>query len=194
MIFSIRFPGANRGCCSCSCRSSALCTVSGWVWASGAWCARSAGYTCTTTAGNVLPVWPLLTCTCRERIANNCGVNVNQLATAYEALLERQALLKAKAEEEAKVNLNEAKKKYDEVKRGEKKERPSLDDFELLKTLGRGAFGKVVLARYKGGNLYALKTVKKNEVMENEDDIAITMTERNVLSLGSQCRFITKVK
>ena len=98
--------------------------------------------------------------------------------------MEKQAVLKAKAEKEAM-------EKYIEAKKNEAKEgRPSLDDFELLKILGQGAFGKVMLSRYKDGSLYALKSVKKMDVMENEDDIAITMTERNVLKLGTECRFI----
>ena len=114
-----------------------------------------------------------------------------ELAIRYEDLKEKKA--KEKVEEEAKKKLNEARKHYNEKKKTEKKGRPSLEDFEILKTLGHGAFGKVILTRHKDGKLYALKTVKKNEVMENEDDITITMTERNVLKLGKECRFITEL-
>ena len=127
----------------------------------------------------------------RDKIGTNCGVNMAELATRYEDLMEKKA--KLKEEEEAKKKLNEARKHYNEVKKTVKEGRPSLDDFEILKTLGQGAFGKVLLTRHKDGKLYALKTVKKNEVMENEDDITITMTERNVLKLGSECRFITSL-
>ena len=117
-------------------------------------------------------------------------MKVREVAFAYEALLEKQAMKeKGKAEEEAK----QKKKKHEKIKKDKKEGRHSLKDFELLKTLGRGAFGKVVLAKHKDGKLCALKTVKKNVVMENEDDIAITMTERNVLMLGAECRFITSL-
>ena len=127
----------------------------------------------------------------RDKIGTNCGVNMAELASRYEDLKEKKS--KLKEEEEAKRKLNEARKHYNAVKKTPKEGRPSLDDFEILKTLGQGAFGKVMLTRHKNGKLYALKTVKKNEVMENEDDITITMTERNVLKLGKECRFITSL-
>ena len=130
-------------------------------------------------------------CYVREKIGTNCGVNTALLANRYEEFKQKKA--QQREEEEAEKKLNEARKRYDEVKKTEKEGRPSLDDFEILKTLGQGAFGKVMLSRHKNGKLYALKIVKKNEVMENEDDITITMTERNVLKLGTECRFITSL-
>jgi len=68
----------------------------------------------------------------------------------------------------------------------------TLKDFKLKATLGRGAFGKVFLAeRIKTKTICAIKAVEKEVIIEN-DDIDITMLERDVLALGSkQCRFLT---
>ena len=52
-----------------------------------------------------------------------------------------------------------------------KKDEPQKDlcieDFYLLKVLGKGAFGKVILSKKKDdGNLYAIKILKKKDVLE----------------------------
>jgi len=42
-------------------------------------------------------------------------------------------------------------------------EKVRLDDFELLKVLGRGSFGKVMQVKKKSnGKVYAMKILKKN--------------------------------
>lgn len=39
-------------------------------------------------------------------------------------------------------------------------------DFEVIRTLGTGSFGRVKLVRYRGdGNLYALKQMRKSEIV-----------------------------
>ena len=56
-----------------------------------------------------------------------------------------------------------------------------LDDFLVIKVLGRGSFGKVCLVRRKDtGKLYALKTLNK-EVLLRRNQIAHTQTERSIL-------------
>lgn len=43
----------------------------------------------------------------------------------------------------------------------------SLNDFELLKVLGKGAFGKVILAqKLDNKKLYAIKILKKRDIIE----------------------------
>ncbi|XP_022237199.1 RAC serine/threonine-protein kinase-like [Limulus polyphemus] len=57
----------------------------------------------------------------------------------------------------------------------------SLDDFEFLKVLGKGTFGKVILCREKVSNmLYAIKVLKK-EIIIQKDEVAHTLTEKRVL-------------
>ena len=58
---------------------------------------------------------------------------------------------------------------------------PSLDDFELLKLVGAGGFGKVYQVRKKSsGRIMALKAMRKHLVME-ELNVEGTRNERSVL-------------
>lgn len=57
----------------------------------------------------------------------------------------------------------------------------TLEDFEFLKVLGKGTFGKVVLCREKAtGLLYAIKVLKKQVIIKKEE-VTHTLTENRVL-------------
>jgi serine/threonine protein kinase len=57
----------------------------------------------------------------------------------------------------------------------------TLEDFSLLKVLGRGSFGKVLLVRLeKTKKLYAMKILKK-ELVRKRKQVNHTMTERSLL-------------
>ena len=57
-----------------------------------------------------------------------------------------------------------------------------IEDFELLKVLGKGAFGKVILAQKKdNGTIYAIKVLIKKAIIE-QDQLAHTMAEKKILS------------
>ncbi|DAZ98265.1 TPA: hypothetical protein N0F65_008950 [Lagenidium giganteum] len=56
-----------------------------------------------------------------------------------------------------------------------------LDDFELLKVIGKGSYGKVTLVRKKDNNrLYAMKSLNKSNV-KRRNQVEHTKTERRVL-------------
>ncbi|KAA0146570.1 hypothetical protein FNF27_07664 [Cafeteria roenbergensis] len=59
--------------------------------------------------------------------------------------------------------------------------RASLDDFELLKTVGKGSFGKVVQVRHREtGRIYAMKILKKEMVLKRKQ-FEHTLAERRIL-------------
>ncbi|KAI0198897.1 Pkinase-domain-containing protein [Astrocystis sublimbata] len=57
-----------------------------------------------------------------------------------------------------------------------------MDDFELLKVVGKGSFGKVMQVRKKDTNrIYALKTIRKQHII-SRSEVAHTLAERSVLA------------
>ena len=56
-----------------------------------------------------------------------------------------------------------------------------VDDFKLIKVIGRGSYGKVCLVQFKQTNdLYAMKSLKKN-VLLDEDQVESALLEKRIL-------------
>ncbi|KAH0787512.1 AGC family protein kinase [Histomonas meleagridis] len=63
----------------------------------------------------------------------------------------------------------------------QKNKKVTLEDFEILRVLGRGLTGKVQLVRYKKDKrLYAMKSMSKQQLSENEQ-VEQILSERKVL-------------
>lgn len=58
----------------------------------------------------------------------------------------------------------------------------AISDFKLIKTLGKGRFGKVFLASHiKSGQLFAIKILQKSKIL-SENLVNYTISEKNILS------------
>ena len=56
-----------------------------------------------------------------------------------------------------------------------------IDDFDIIKVLGRGTYGKVMLVDKKDtGKKYAMKSLRKKYIID-ENQLEHTMTERKIL-------------
>lgn len=117
---------------------------------------------------------------------------------------EEGAFYNAPVPDDVTASVHELRRKLEQQRLAESKSRPTSvvesdrrvpmpDDFNFLAVIGRGSFGKVLLAEEKRtGEKFAIKVLKKDVVIQ-DDDIDCVMSEKRVLALRSKPPFLVKL-
>lgn len=83
--------------------------------------------------------------------------------------------------ENVKAFLTEAKEEFNQKWDHPSQNTASLEDFERLKTLGTGSFGRVMLVQHKSSNkFYAMKILDKQKVVKLKQ-VEHTLNEKRIL-------------
>ena len=88
------------------------------------------------------------------------------------------------------INQRPSQHQHQQQHQQQKQRQMGLDDFELIKVIGRGSYAKVFLVEYKRTRkCYAMKVIKKSKVNDDED-IDWVQTEKHIFEQATNHPFL----
>ncbi|XP_047133697.1 protein kinase C isoform X2 [Hydra vulgaris] len=148
---------------------------------------------------------------CQANVANDCGVDRRELAERLKEINNKTAndIMKSPkptniihtqngttciTHDKTKPSIQDITASPVDVCRKDASEtKYSLDSFTFLKVIGKGSFGKVMLAERKGSSeLFAIKILKKINIIR-DDDVDCVQTEKRVLTISGQHPYLTSL-
>uniref|UniRef100_A0A3B5LGN6 non-specific serine/threonine protein kinase n=1 Tax=Xiphophorus couchianus TaxID=32473 RepID=A0A3B5LGN6_9TELE len=132
---------------------------------------------------------------CKGNVAPSCGVNSVELANKLAEMGLQAGGLSKRNTMQVKEPRRQSSERTESTTTEVRPDTPRLgiSDFTFLQVLGKGSFGKVMLAKLNSkDHVFAIKVLKKDIILQ-DDDVECTMTEKRVLSLARCHPYLTQL-